>query len=218
MKSYRTVVFIENQQPIFGELQQAASRSDAAFLSQKNKKMKRFTALLRGINVGGKNRIKMADLKLLLAGREIRNLETYIQSGNLVFDSELIDNQEIENFISDKVREKYGCEIPVPALAAGEFADCLKNNPFLSLKPDETDKLHLTFFAQKPAADLQAILEKTCREPNEFRLGERTVYLYCPAGYSATKLGNAFLEKKAGLRATTRNLKTCRKLAEMLGV
>jgi len=88
--------------------------------------MKTYIALLRGINVGGHKKIKMAELRTLLEKLPFENVETYIQSGNIVFNTAELDTEQIKNSIKKKITEIFGFEVPVLALSALDLEEILQ--------------------------------------------------------------------------------------------
>jgi uncharacterized protein (DUF1697 family) len=176
--------------------------------------MKTYIALLRGINVSGQKKIKMADLRALLESLGFAEVQTYIQSGNVVFKSSADDPGELIVRIENAIQKKYDFHVPALVLDVEDIREALENNPF---KERETDWLHFTFLAEAPSQDRVAQLEALDYPPEEFELGQRVVYLYLPKGYGRAKLNNNFLEQKLKVKATTRNWKTTQKLLDLAG-
>jgi uncharacterized protein (DUF1697 family) len=178
--------------------------------------MHTYIAILRGINVAGKM-IKMEALRKALSELGLKNINTYIQSGNIVFQTGKTDFQKLEEKISAKIKEAFTYDVPVIVTDKKELKQLLENNPFLNhgRKEDES-KLHVTFFSDVPdksAAD--KVAEGDYGRGDELVFSGRAVYLFCPVDYGHTKLSNSFLEKKIKLTATTRNWKTVNELYRM---
>ncbi len=188
--------------------------------------MKTYISILRGINVGGKKKILMADLKKLYEILGFSNVQTYIQSGNIIFDyqntenhNNKIDLQEIQQNISqqiaNKISEQYDFQVPVIIRNIEEMESCIKNNPFIG-KYADLDKFHVSFLSQKPTESNIDELNDKAKEgyfgDDEYLILGKEVYLYCPNGYGITKLSNNFLENKLKVIATTRNWKTVNEL------
>lgn len=167
-----------------------------------------YIALLRGINVAGKNKIKMAELKSIFETLNYKNITTYIQSGNVVFSHAPCSTDILTTDIENKINLTLGLTIKLIVITTDEFETIINNNPFL-LNPDiEQDKLHLTLLSTKPDPSLVSSLDIK-KAPNEkYQITSNAVYLYCPNGYGDTKLTNTNLEKKLKTSATTRNWKT----------
>jgi uncharacterized protein (DUF1697 family) len=176
--------------------------------------MKTFISILRGINVSGNNMIKMDALHELYGELKFTNIETYIQSGNVVFQSRASDGQELARQISKKLLQKLSATVPVLVLEPNEFKILAKNNPFIKRKED-TRFLHVTFLSEAPKKEDVGAIQKNLYGPDEFEVSGKAVYLFCPGGYGKTKLNNTFFEKKLKVTATTRNLNTVLKLLEM---
>lgn len=172
-----------------------------------------YIALLRGINVGGKKKIKMAELRQQLAVLGFENIRTYIQSGNIAFETSLTDTKALAQQIKANIFENYGFEVPTLVVPQSEIYDILKNNPFLN---DEIDikLLHVTMLYDVPSTELAEAIDFES-ENDKYRIVGKNVYLYFPNGYGRTKLTNNFFEQKLKTSATTRNWKTMKKLATL---
>jgi uncharacterized protein (DUF1697 family) len=174
--------------------------------------MTTYIALLRGINVSGKRLIKMDALKALCATLGFSHIQTYIQSGNIVFSAAQKNTAMLEKLLQAAIEKEFGFEVPVIIKSASQLMHLLAQNPFLAKSPDH---LHITFLAASPDTLLTTKIEAAKFLPDEFVIIDEAVYLYCPNGYGQTKLTNTFFETKLRLTCTTRNLKTCGILAEM---
>ena len=175
----------------------------------------RYIVLLRGINVGGKKRVKMIDLKNLFGALDLKHVKTYLQSGNAIFDYDTTDEILLANEIEKKIYESFGFEVKVVLRTTDELANIVRKNPFVNEPKVELDQLHVTFMR-----DIIEPKEATCinviKEENErFIISSKEVYLYCPNGYGRTKLNNSFFEKKLKTVATTRNWRTINSLVEI---
>lgn len=168
-------------------------------------------ALLRGINVSGKKKIKMADLRAMLDQHGFTGVATYIQSGNIVF-AEKGPPVEVARELREIIRSHYGFDVPTMVFTAAEWLQFQRNNPFLVKGGVEEAHLHLTILAKAPSE----ILHPEVQTKDEYHLQGRAIYLHCPNGYGRTKLTNAFWEKVSGMEATTRNWKSVKKLATLL--
>ena len=173
-------------------------------------------AILRGINVGGKRKILMADLRELFADLGFKNVATYIQSGNVIFNAvDKMTDIKMADKISKAIFDKYGFEVPVIVRSGTEIKEAVKNNPFY--EKDETDIKHLclTFLREKPTEENRLKTETYNYEPDKFIIQEKNVFIYIEGKYHQTKLSNNFFEKKLKVAATTRNWKTVLKLLEL---
>jgi uncharacterized protein (DUF1697 family) len=176
--------------------------------------MATFVALLRGINVGGKSTIPMADLRQVFAGLGYENVQTYIQSGNVIFGSRQDDAELLIRDIEKAIAERFGKDVTVLLRTASQLDDVLTRNPFLG-RQDDLTKLLVTFLAAEPDAESPQRLRPPAGETGELAVIGREVYLHVPDGYGRSKISNAFLEKKLGVAATTRNWKSIRKLRDL---
>lgn len=172
-----------------------------------------YIAILRGINVGGKNRLSMSELKSVLERAGFEEIQTYIQSGNIVFKTEETSLLKLAERISTIIKNNWGYQVPVIVLTAQQFSDVLSDNPFISDR--EAAFQYITFLDKEPEIKLIENMSGTKDVPNEYQVSTKAVYLYCPRGYSKTKLTNNFIENKLKVTATTRNLKTSLILLEM---
>ncbi|MEM6630882.1 MAG: DUF1697 domain-containing protein [Bacteroidota bacterium] len=178
--------------------------------------MNTYIALLRGINVSGQKKIKMAELRQQLGELGLEGLQTYIQSGNLVFSSVESDSLVLAESIKHKIQEDYGFEVPTQVWGKGLWEQIFTQNPFLPDKSEEIAKLHVTLLAEIPTAEQLSVVSQVHFPPDEFICKDQAIYLYCPNGYGRTKLTNTFWERKLKVAATTRNWKTMTKLREMV--
>lgn len=173
-------------------------------------------AILRGINVGGKRKIRMADLLDLFAEAGFTNSSTYIQSGNILFNAaDDLSETDISKKISTAIRDKYGFDVPVIVRSANELEAAIKNNPFYTGKEDELNHLHLTFLDKAPEQEAIKTAESVDSGEDKFVVDKRDIYVFCQGKYHQSKLSNNFFENKLKVTATTRNWKTVLKLCEL---
>ena len=175
----------------------------------------KYIALLRGINVSGKNLIKMDPLKFSLEKLNFKNIKTYIQSGNIVFESEEKDVSELGNQIRKIILTDFSCEVPVMVIESAEFKEIVTQNPFAIQENRDSKFIHLTFLIEQIETSKTSLILEKCAENEELVFGKRIVYLYLPSGYGNTKLSNTFIEKKLKNLATTRNWNTCLELLDL---
>jgi len=175
--------------------------------------MNRKIGILRGINVGGKRKILMVDLKSTCEKLGLKNVTTYIQSGNLIFNSDK-PNSELENELEKAITEKYGFDVPVIVRTEKELENSINNNPFFD-KDTDIKQLHLTFLKEKPNKEnLEKILTFK-NEPDKFQIEDKDAFIFCAGKYHESKLTNNFFEKQLKVGATTRSWKTVMKLSEL---
>jgi uncharacterized protein (DUF1697 family) len=176
--------------------------------------MPNYVAMLRGVNVAGSKRVAMGALKELFEALGAQDVQTYVQSGNVVFKSGSKSPAKLEKTIEDRIGDELGLSVRVVVRSKHELRRIVAKNPFLAAKKDPAT-LHVTFLADKPSAARVRDIDTGAGGPDEFRIEGQEVYLHCPNGYGRTKLNNAFFEKKLGVAATTRNWKTVTTLARL---
>lgn len=169
-----------------------------------------YISLLRGINVSGKNSIKMDALKKAFEEAGFYNVTTYIQSGNIIFNSNETNSKSLEQLIFNIILNKFGFNVPVTILTIDELEQSLNKNPF-SNNSDEKF-IHFTFLKDLPTISYEKEINNKKALNEEIKIINKTIYLYCPDGYGKTKLTNNYLEKVLKVSATTRNLKTTNQL------
>lgn len=173
--------------------------------------MKTYIAILRGINVSGQKTVPMAELRRQLMELDLKDLKTYIQSGNLVFKSD--ENASmLQNIIRETMQGYFGFDVPTLVLSARDFFEIIENSPF---QKHDITKMHVTFLSAEPDPKIVESLPRSSNPREVFHVTPKAVYVYCPDGYGRTKINNTFFEKKLQVTATTRNWKTCLKLTEM---
>ena len=177
--------------------------------------MQTYIAILRGINVSGHKLIKMDALRKLFDGMGFKNTKTYIQSGNVVFQSKQAKAQDLEKKIASSILKEFGFEVPVLVKEVTELDIVLKNNPFINKRKEDVTKLHVTFLSAEPEKANIDKIKGGNYVADEFIVTGKTVYLFCPNGYGNTKLSNTFFENKLKVTATTRNWKTINELVIM---
>jgi uncharacterized protein (DUF1697 family) len=169
-----------------------------------------YIALLRGINVSGKNKLAMPALRALCELLGWQAVQSYIQSGNLRFEASRPPDADD---LSLAIKQQYGYEVPVLLKKQDYFLNAL-NNPFLEETPDiDLKSLHVTFLAAAPKEEKIQELHAKDHRGDRFIVVEDRVYLHCSKGYGRTKLTNRYLENNLERTATTRNWRSLNKLA-----
>ena len=174
--------------------------------------MKTYIALLRGINVGGHKKIKMADLRDQLGELELTHIRTYIQSGNIIFQSDEADSVVWTYKIREHIASHYPFTVPVQVWPLADWQRIQAHNPYLPEWEADSTKLHVTLLSETPEEPRLSDLSQVHFPPDSFIYTDRVLYLCCPNGYGRTKLTNSFWERRLGVEATTRNWKTVNKL------
>lgn len=171
--------------------------------------MATYVALLRGVNVGGK-KLPMAGLRSALADLGLDEVVTYIQSGNVVFDSDL-RAAELRPAIEKRIADEFGLAVTVILRTPAGLDQVVAHNPFGADEP-VLSRLHVVFLEDVPAAGAEARLEPERSPGDRFELHGRELYLHLPAGVGKSKLTLDYIERRLGVRGTMRNWNTLLKL------
>jgi uncharacterized protein (DUF1697 family) len=172
-----------------------------------------YIAMLRAVNVGG-NPLKMDQLRDWCAGLGFENVRTYVQSGNLVFQTRA-GISKWQTALEQKLAAELKRPATVIARTPAEFEQIIAGNPFLSENGIDTSRLHVTFLAAAPTPALISSLGALKAAGDRFAVRGKEVFLHCPSGYGETKLSNSAFEKVLAVKATTRNWNTVNKLLQM---
>ena len=176
--------------------------------------MNTFIALLRGINVGGNNILPMKELRALLENLNFSDVRTYIQSGNVVFQSEHSDSHALSREISTAIAERYGFTPQVLVLEPPAFKEATEQNPFPEAESNPK-ALHLFFLAGEPDKPDTETLEQLKTDSERFKLSKSVFYLHAPDGIGRSKLA-ARVEKTLGIAVTARNWRSVCKIKELV--
>lgn len=171
-------------------------------------------ALLRGINVAGKNRLPMKDLVALFEGAGCEEVRTYIQSGNVVFRAVAPLAKRLAAQITATIQDQFALSVPVVMRSAAELRGVAEGNPFLR-EGREQESLHVAFLADVPAAAAVDALDPTRSPGDSFRVVGRDVFLHLPNGVGKSKLTNEWLDRSLKTVSTIRNWRTLLALVEM---
>jgi uncharacterized protein (DUF1697 family) len=174
--------------------------------------VKTYVAMLRGINVTGRNMILMEDLRGLFTAAGFEEARTYIQSGNVVFRASSTASRCILT-IERMLEKRMGKPIRVVIRTASELRSVIDDNPFVPPGSDEK-RVSVSFLTEKPARDRLKALEGVPSARDRFAAREKEIYLYTPDGFGTSKLAAAH-ERVLGVGTTVRNLNTVKKLYEM---
>ncbi|MGL1892744.1 MAG: DUF1697 domain-containing protein [Spirochaetaceae bacterium] len=177
--------------------------------------MTRYLILLKGINVSGQKKIKMTELKELLLLNGYSNIITYLQTGNILLES---DNKTeiIGKNIEELIFKKYKFEVSVFVITKYHITEVLDNFPFKGLDLENIgNKILISFLSEPPLLENITKVMEYVKAPDKLEVLDNIVYLYCPGGYGKSKLSNKFLENRLKVISTTRNLNTLNKINNM---
>jgi uncharacterized protein (DUF1697 family) len=170
--------------------------------------------LLRGINVGGANRLAMADLRELVTDLGYEGVSTYIQSGNIVMTSPRSDRSVMATEICEGIATKFGPKVSAVLRTPAELRVALAHNPFSAAESVGTH-VYITFFSGSPSPDQVALLERDRFLPDQFEVIGSELYGCYPNGSGRSKMTLDYFEKRLQVRGTARNLNTVAKLIEL---
>ena len=173
-----------------------------------------FVALLRGINLGGK-RVKMDDLRKSFEALGHEQVQTYIQSGNVVFKAHSGSAAALQKKIEARLERDFGFSVSVIVRSREELAEAIGANPLVSQRGIDSAKLHVTFLSESPSAAALKQLREYTLAPDKSCCVEKHIYLHLPNGFSQSSLWKVPWEKALGVVTTTRNWNTVNKLHEM---
>jgi len=177
--------------------------------------MSTHVALLRGINVGGKNRLLMKDLTAIFENVGCKDVRTYIQSGNVVFDAKKSLVPKISKMVADSAERAHKVQVPILLRSVDAFAVLVKQNPFLKSGADPKT-CHVAFLRDIPSKKLIDELDSNRSPGDAFEVVGSEIYLHCPNGMARTKLTTTYFDKKLATVTTVRNWNTILKLSAML--
>ena len=178
--------------------------------------MSAYVSMLRGINVGGRKKIHMETLRGIYEALGFTRVRTYVQSGNVVFESTEQNPSNLVKQIEARIEQACGYPVPVFIRQSHDLERILTGNPFLNGRNENPAYLHVTFLYQPAPETAWSKLTTPGNTTDEFYGDEMVIYLYCPNGYGKTKLSNSFFERKLGTPTTTRNWNTVKALYSMV--
>ncbi|MFZ0815643.1 MAG: DUF1697 domain-containing protein [Candidatus Sulfotelmatobacter sp.] len=174
-----------------------------------------YVAMLRGINVGGNKRVKMDKLRSALEALGLEQVKTYIQSGNVVFKSPRMSPLALSRKLEERILKDFGFSVSVISRTADEIENIIANNPLLKQSGIDSEKLHVVFLSDTPAAAALKKLAELTLSPDQSRCHGKEVYLYFPNGVSGSSLWKHPLDRVLSVEATMRNWKTVNTLHQM---
>lgn len=179
--------------------------------------MKTYIALLRGINVSGQKMIKMEALRKMFYDLKFKNVRSYIQSGNIVFENKKTPSSTLEKKIQEQIHKTFSFEVAVIVKEVDELINAVKNNPFIKNKDADPGRIYITLLSEKPEESKIDKINELQFAPDEFIILKDVVYVFVSKGYGNSKLNNNFFENKLKVKATTRNWKTINELIKISG-
>ncbi len=175
----------------------------------------RQVALLRGVNVGGKNKLPMSDLVAMFVEVGCEDVSSFIQSGNVLFRASAKLTAQLTDLIAKMIADRFGYRTPVLVRTREQLQDVVDFNPFVEAGGDE-DTLYVMFLAQIPDSSAVASLDPDRSPPDSFEVCGREIYLELINGAAKTKLTNDYFDRKLDTISTSRNWRTVNKLLELM--
>jgi len=172
-------------------------------------------SMLRGVNVGGHKMVKMDALCALCGSLGLRDAQTYVQSGNVIFRTEGRELVRLSKRIENGIEKSFGFHSDVILRTPAELRDVVKKNPFAARRGIDPKRLVVTFLASDPGKEAREKLLAIKTEPEELRIEGRELYIYYPNGMARPKLTWPIIEKALKTSGTARNWNTVTKLLEI---
>lgn len=173
-------------------------------------------SLLRGINVGGRNKIRMADLRELYADLGMMQVRSLLQSGNVIFETALTDLTSVKQELEAGIRSAFGLDIQVLLRSSEDFEYIMARHPFSAEQLNEPRKAALVFLSDAPESTAVDALRENNPGREFIHAAGRELYVFYTDGMARSKLDNKRIESRLGLSATARNWNTCLKLQRLL--
>jgi uncharacterized protein (DUF1697 family) len=171
--------------------------------------------MLRGVNVGGHNMIKMESLKALCVSLKLKDPQTYVQSGNVIFQTQEKDQEKLTRRIQDAIEKTHGFRPGVMLRTAAELKEVVSRNPFARRSGIEPGRLLVNFLAADPGKQAREKALAIKIGPEEMHLVGREAYIYFPNGQGRSKFPWAAIERALGTSGTGRNWNSVTKMLEM---
>jgi uncharacterized protein (DUF1697 family) len=171
-----------------------------------------YIALLRGINVSGQKLIKMEELRKIFEDTGFKNVRTYIQSGNVIFDAPKTKNESLAAKIEEHLNKVFGYEVKVVVRTAAEVEEIVKNYPFGKVKDHDNCKIYVSFLEAEPDKNKAKELASLSSDGEMFHIKGVNVYLLCRKNFMDSLISKNIVEKTLKVKSTTRNWNTVNKL------
>jgi uncharacterized protein (DUF1697 family) len=172
-------------------------------------------SLLRGVNLGGHNKIKMEALRGLYESLGMQNVQTHVQSGNVVFKTKERDLVRLSRLIEDAIEKKFGFRTDVVFRTSVEVRDVIARNPFAQRRNIDPSRLLVTFLATDPGTEARERVSKLDTQPDELYVDGREVYTYFVGSMARPQISWMAIAKMLKTPGTGRNWNTVRKLLEI---
>lgn len=174
-------------------------------------------ALLRGINVGGRNSVLMVDLRSLCGEIGWRNVRTYIQSGNVVFDADDMP-ADCEEMFEQAVETRFGLSIPIIVRSTAQWEAYIEGNPFIEAAEEEPNRVMLALPKKTPEPTAASLLQERARDGERVAQADDVLWIHYPAGAGKSKLSPSLIDRLVGSPVTSRNWRTVLKVAGLVGL
>tara|TARA_R110000744_G_scaffold5802_1_gene20515 strand:+ start:535 stop:1083 length:549 start_codon:yes stop_codon:yes gene_type:complete len=174
-----------------------------------------YVAFLRGINVSGKRKVPMAELRAMCKKLSLQDVKTYIQSGNIVFKSSIAQTNDVAILLHNEIQKHFNFDVPVIVKTIEDLSQIIEKNPFNSQEDISANKIYFVLLNSLPANELLEKLSEETFENEAYAVVDDCVYLKCSLGYGKAKLNNNLIERKLKVLATTRNYRTMNKMLEI---
>ncbi len=174
----------------------------------------KYVALLRGINVGGKNKVKMETLREICASIGFENVKTYINSGNVIFETRKTDDLKLAEKIEKAIEKEFGLQIKVMVRRIEEIENIVKNNPFDGQFENDKD-LHVFFLDEEIPNEKRELLLSNNNENDMFAVRGREIFCLLRVSVLDSLIGKDYIAKKLKVSATARNWRTVNKILEI---
>lgn len=173
----------------------------------------KYVAFLRGINVGGKNKIKMETLREVCSAIGFENVKTYINSGNIIFETSKSDNQKLAEKIEKAIEKEFGLKIKTIVRSTAEIKNIVENNPFDGQFENDKD-LHVFFLDEEMPKEKADLLLSNNNENEQYLVRDREIFCLLRISVLDSLMGKDYIGKKLKVSATARNWRTVNKVLE----
>ncbi len=174
----------------------------------------KYVAFLRGINVGGKNKVKMETLREVCASLGFENVKTYINSGNVIFETRETDDKKLAAKIENAIEKEFGLQIKTIVRSISEIEEIVKNNPFEGQFENDKD-LHVFFLDEEIPEEKCELLLSNNNENERFAVNKREIFCLLKISVLDSLIGKDYIAKKLKISSTARNWRTVNKVLEL---